>query len=103
ADNPLSYIEPLKTFLRKLVDPFQNPLFQGREVGSSIMGILAVDKGKIGLSIARRVEEGKLDVFSPIMDPLIEAVLLNLFVKEIEKAIFRADLLSVEIEGEPHV
>ncbi len=72
-------------------------------MGSSILSILAVDEGKIGLAITRRMEKGKLDVLSSVMERFIEAILFDLFIQEIQKPIFRTDLFAIENESEARI
>ncbi len=69
----------------------------------AVLGILTIDKGKIGLAIARGVEEGKLKGFAPVVERLVKTVIFDLFIQEIEKAVLGKDRLAIEDKGEARI
>ena len=72
-------------------------------MGASVRGELSVHKGEVGLAVAAGVREGKLKVFSPVMDNVVGRVIPYLGVKEIKKAPLRQELPAVQDKTQPAV
>ena len=72
-------------------------------MGSAILRILSIDKGKIGLSVARGVEKGKFEMSFRGNGAAHRAGLLYLLIKKIEKPIFRADLFAIKNKSQARI
>ncbi len=87
ADHAVPHILADEFLAGVLVDPLEDPLAEGGEMGAALVGIGAVDKGEIGLAVTVGMGEGELQGLVLVMDGLVELAAVDLLVQQIEQAI----------------
>ncbi len=87
ADNAFPHILAQEFLAGELVDAFQDPFAEGREMGAAFVGIGAVDKGEVVLAIALGMAEGEFQGLVLVIEGLIQPALLDLIVQQIKQAV----------------
>ena len=89
--------------LEELVDGLEDALPEGREVGTPVRGVLAVDEAEVFLAIVTGVGEGELDAVRLVVADIVHRAIAHLVLEEVEEAVGGGVFLAVELEDEAGV
>ena len=76
--NTLAYVDTVECLLVEFVDALEQSLAESTLVRAAVAGMLAIDKGEIGLAVAGRVGESKFEVLRFIITRLVSSAVAHL-------------------------
>ena len=92
-----------KILLEKLLDGFGDMLLEGALVGTSLCGMLSVDKGVILLAVLVGMGKGYLNIFPFEVDDGIDAIVGHVIVEQVFETVAAHDAPFVIHDGKPRV
>ena len=90
--------------LVELLDSGEDSFLERSLMGSAVACVLSVDIGEIGLAAELTgMGEGELDHLPPVVDYLVNAVVLDLFLQKVQKSVLALEDPLVVIKGQARV
>ena len=103
ADNALTHIDARISFFVEFIEAFEKPLFVGAFVGAAVGCILPVDERIKCFAVVERVGKDKFDFIAPVVERRIHLFVAQIFLQQIEQAVFGNVFGAVVIELQPGV